>query len=72
MKDPLSYFQKMVRQAGPAMAASYTLIGAIIFCGGVGYWLDKKYDWTPWGLLAGLLLGMVVGFYDILKVTMKK
>jgi len=72
MKESLNYFQKMVRQAGPAASASYTLIGAIILCGGLGYWLDKKFDSTPWFLLGGLLLGIIVGFYDIIKVTFKK
>lgn len=72
MKDQLNYLQKMLKQAGPAMAASYTLIGAIILCGGVGYWIDKKYGTAPWCLLGGLLLGLIVGFYDIIKVTFKK
>lgn len=72
MKEQLNYFQKMLREAGPAMAASYTLIGAIFLCGGIGYWVDKKYEFTPWGLLIGLLIGIIVGFYNIIKVALKK
>ncbi len=62
------YFQKVVRQTGPAASASYTMIGAIILLGGLGYFLDKTYGWSPYGLLFGLLLGIVVGFYELIKV----
>ena len=34
-------FQDNVRRAGPAAGASYTLIGAIILLGGIGYGVDQ-------------------------------
>ena len=36
----LSYLQENVRRAGPAASAGYTLIGAILLLGGIGYALD--------------------------------
>ncbi|NQV38815.1 MAG: AtpZ/AtpI family protein [Candidatus Marinimicrobia bacterium] len=65
------YFQKIVRQSGPAASASYTLIGAIILLGGIGYVLDIVYGWSPFGLLSGLILGIIVGFYELIKVIWK-
>ena len=62
-------FQENVRRAGPVAAASYTLIGAIILLGGIGYALDRWRGTTPWFLLAGLLLGLVVGFYELAKAV---
>ena len=37
----LGYLQENVRKSGPAAAASYTLIGAIILLGGIGYAVDS-------------------------------
>ena len=61
--------QENVTRAGPVAAASYTLIGAIVFLGGIGYALDRWRGTSPWFLLAGLLLGIVVGFYELAKAV---
>jgi F0F1-type ATP synthase assembly protein I len=61
--------QDNVQQAGPAAGASYTLIGAIILLGGIGYAIDAWRGTGPWGLLAGLLLGIIVGFYELAKTV---
>ena len=65
----LSYFQENIRRSGPAAAAGYGLIGAILLLGGVGYAVDAWLATSPWFLLAGLLLGIVVGFYELAKVV---
>jgi F0F1-type ATP synthase assembly protein I len=65
----MQYLQENVRRAGPAAGASYTLIGAIVLLGGIGYALDAWQGTTPWFLLAGLLLGLVVGFYELAKTV---
>ena len=59
--------QDNVRRAGPAAGASYTLIGAIILLGGIGYGLDQWQGTAPWGVFTGLMLGIVVGFYELIK-----
>ncbi len=63
------YLQKFIRQSGPAASASYTLIGAIILLGGIGYVFDKWLESSPWFLLGGLLLGLIVGFYELAKTV---
>jgi F0F1-type ATP synthase assembly protein I len=68
----LKTLQETVRSAGPAAMASYTLIGAIILLGGLGYAVDAWRGTSPWGLLAGLLLGIVVGFYELAKQVWHK
>jgi F0F1-type ATP synthase assembly protein I len=65
------YLQENVRRSGPAAAASYTLIGAIILFGGIGYAIDEWRGTSPWYLLGGLLLGLVVGFYDLAKTVFR-
>ncbi len=65
----LRFLQENIRRAGPAAAASYSLIGAILLLGGVGYGLDSWQGTSPWGVLTGLLAGLVVGFYEIAKAV---
>jgi F0F1-type ATP synthase assembly protein I len=66
------YLQENVRKSGPAAAASYSLIGAIVLLGGIGYALDKWRGTSPWFLLGGLLLGLIVGFYELAKAVLWK
>jgi F0F1-type ATP synthase assembly protein I len=61
--------QENIRQSAPAAAASYTLVGAILLLGGVGYALDAWLGTEPWFLLVGLVCGMVVGFYELVKTA---
>jgi len=61
--------QDNARNAGAVAGASYTLVGGIILLGGLGYLLDKWQGTGPWGLVIGLALGIIVGFYDLVKAT---
>jgi F0F1-type ATP synthase assembly protein I len=61
--------QENVRRSGPAAVASYTLIGAIVLLGGLGYVLDQWLGTSPWLFLGGMLFGVVVGFYELAKVV---
>jgi F0F1-type ATP synthase assembly protein I len=64
--------QRTAEQAGPAAGASYTLIGAILVLGGIGYAIDYWRGTSPWFLLGGLLLGIVVGMYELAKTVWHK
>ena len=76
--QPFSYtnaaksLQDNATRAGSAAAVSYTLIGAIVLLGGLGYGFDYWRGTGPWGLLGGLLLGIVVGFYELIKTMWRK
>ena len=65
-------FQENAERSGPAAGASYTLIGAILLLGGIGYAVDSWRGESHWFLLAGLLLGIIVGFVDLARVVWKK
>ena len=78
-ESPLSNLSKSARalqhtaeQAGPAAGAGYTLIGAILLLGGVGYAVDYWRGTSPWFLIGGLLLGIVVGMYELAKTVWHK
>jgi F0F1-type ATP synthase assembly protein I len=63
----LKALQSTIVGSGPAAMASYTLIGAIILLGGIGYAIDQWRGTSPWFLFGGLILGLVVGFYELAK-----
>jgi F0F1-type ATP synthase assembly protein I len=64
--------QDNARRSGPAAAASYTLIGAIILLGGIGYAIDQWRGTSPGFLLGGLMLGLAVGFYELARAVWRK
>ncbi|MEE9163126.1 MAG: AtpZ/AtpI family protein [Candidatus Neomarinimicrobiota bacterium] len=53
------------------MSAASTMTGAVVGLGLLGFLLDRKFESAPYLLLAGLLVGLVVGFYDIWKVMFR-
>jgi F0F1-type ATP synthase assembly protein I len=68
----MRFLQENLRRSGPAVVASYTLIGAIGLLGGLGYALDQWRHTSPWFFLGGLLLGIIVGFYELAKVVWRR
>ncbi|HTI42503.1 MAG TPA: AtpZ/AtpI family protein [Vicinamibacterales bacterium] len=64
--------QENAERAGSAAGAAYALVGGILVLGGIGYAVDKWRDTSPWGLIIGLLLGVIVGFYDLVKTTARR
>jgi F0F1-type ATP synthase assembly protein I len=68
----LKALQTSVERAGPAAAASYSLIGAILLCGGIGYGCDRWFGTDPWGLILGLVAGIVVGFYQLVQAVWRR
>jgi F0F1-type ATP synthase assembly protein I len=65
----LRAFQDSALRSGSAATASYTLVGAIILLGGVGYAVDQWRGTSPAFLLGGLVVGIVVGFYQLAKTV---
>jgi F0F1-type ATP synthase assembly protein I len=68
----LRFFQENLRRSGPAVVAGYTMIGAIGLFGGGGYAIDAWQGTSPWFLVSGLLVGLVVGFYELAKVVFRR
>jgi len=68
----LKSLQTTISRSGPAATVSYTLIGAIVLLGGIGYALDEWLGTSPWFLFGGLVLGLIVGFYELAKTIWHK
>ena len=72
IQEATKSFQDNVTRSMPWAAASYTLIGAILLMGLIGYALDRWLGTAPWLLLAGLLLGIITGFYELAKAVWRQ
>ena len=64
-------FQNIVKQSGPGAAASYGLIASILIFTYLGWIIDKNIDSSPFAILVGMLLGMIIGFYHLIKAVGK-
>ena len=64
--------QENVSRSGAVAGASYTLVGAIILLGGLGYAVDLWQETAPWFLVTGLALGIIVGFYELIKTVWRE
>ena len=61
--------QNIAQQSGPAAAASYGLIASILIFTYLGWIIDKNIDSSPFAILIGMLLGMIIGFYHLIKAV---
>ncbi len=48
-------------------AQVFEFLATLGVLGFAGHWADERYKIQPWGLLGGLLLGMVTGLYLMLR-----
>ena len=69
MLKKLKSFQNIVQQAAPAASASYSLIASILIFTFLGKFIDSKFEISPLGVLVGALIGLTVGFYQMIKMT---
>jgi ATP synthase protein I len=60
-----------VRKSGLAYAAAFTLFSTVAVLLGAGYLLDSWLGSSPWGIIGGIVLGSIVGFYQFVRITSK-
>lgn len=58
-----------IRKSGLAYGAAITLFAAVLIFLGLGYALDLWLKSAPWGLVGGVVLGAVVGFYQFVRIA---
>jgi len=37
----------------------------------LGFWIDRHFDTKPWGLLVGAICGLIGGFHNFIRTTLK-
>ena len=59
-------FPGWVRYSGVGLE----LAGAIGGLALVGYWIDRRFETTPWGFLGGVVIGLVGGLYNLVRESL--
>ena len=56
-----------IRYSGIGVEFSAAVAGFGLF----GFWIDRHYGSGPWGLLIGVMLGLIGGTYNLIKKSMQ-
>jgi F0F1-type ATP synthase assembly protein I len=62
-----SRFPGWVRHSGVGLELAGALAGFTL----IGYWIDRWYGTEPWGLLVGVILGLVGGLYNLVRQSLQ-
>ena len=60
-------FPGWVRYSGVGLE----LAGAMAGLAFVGYWVDKRFGTTPWGILGGVVIGLAGGLYNLVRESLE-
>ena len=61
-----------LRQLGKLSSIGIEFAATVGFGVYIGYKLDGRYGWYPWGILTGSVLGIAIGFYQFFKAALPK
>ena len=62
-----SRFPGWVRHSGVGLELAGALAGFAL----IGYWIDRRYETEPWGLVIGVILGLVGGLYNLVRQSLQ-
>jgi F0F1-type ATP synthase assembly protein I len=60
-------FPGWVRHSGVGVEFAGAVAGLAL----VGYWIDRRYESGPWGLLIGLAIGLTGGLYNLVRESLQ-
>ena len=61
--------QEANRKSGLAYAAGFSLFSAVVAGLIAGWLMDRWLGTRPWLLVAGIVLGAIIGFYQFVRVS---
>lgn len=59
-------FPGWVRYSGVGLELAGATAGLAL----VGYWIDSKFGTSPWGILGGVVIGIVGGLYNLVRESL--
>lgn len=59
-------FPGWVRYSGIGLELAGVIAGLAL----AGYWIDGRFGTAPWGILGGVVLGLVGGLYNLVRESL--
>ena len=59
-------FPGWVRHAGIGLELAGATAGLAL----IGYWIDGRFGTSPWGIVAGVVIGLVGGLYNMVRESL--
>ena len=59
-------FPGWIRHSGVGLELAGATAGLAL----VGYWIDGRFGTAPWGILGGVVIGLVGGLYNLVKESL--
>jgi F0F1-type ATP synthase assembly protein I len=60
-------FPGWIRYSGAGIELAGATAGLALF----GYWIDGKFGTAPWGIVVGVVVGIVGGMYNLVKESLR-
>jgi F0F1-type ATP synthase assembly protein I len=61
--------EETARKSGLAFSAGIAFFGSIVFMLLLGWFADLLLGSSPWGIVAGIVLGSIIGFIQFFRIT---
>ena len=58
-----------VRRSGLAYSAGIVFVAAVVFMLTLGWGADLLFGSSPWGVVAGIVLGSIIGFVQLFRIS---
>ena len=56
----------LVRLAGLGLELAGAVAGFTL----IGWWVDRRFETSPWGVIIGVVLGLVGGMYNLIRSSL--
>lgn len=63
--------REVTRKSGMAYAAGLAIFFSVLAFLGIGWLLDRWLGTSPWLMVAGIILGSIIGFYEFIRIVSK-
>jgi F0F1-type ATP synthase assembly protein I len=67
--SPASQRLSAMSGVGEVASVGLAFVLALVIGTAVGWWLDQKFGWKPYGFFGGFILGLVAGVRNVYQVT---
>ena len=68
-ESPPESMAESVRQSGLAYSAAIAFFASVVFMLIIGWGADLLFGTSPWGMVAGIVVGSIIGFVQFFRIN---